>query len=740
MPFKEDKMRPGSSVLALHQVWGRMCISVAEARLETIVGNVNVATLKEMDLSDIQGLSELKAQVVANEKPSSKPLASEGHTVATEVPHKTQSAGSQASKEDINPSRYIGSDFWVNLVGEVEGLKQALAQSTDSDTEDESTSASPETTAASRQQSFATQGLLAGYPSPDSAAVLFHPPDHQVQFLLETFFDKVDPIIKILHRPTILKMVSAGTSHLTIEQEALQFSIYFAAVTSLTPQECLSHMGQDQMTLFKSYQLDVERALAAADYLNNSEMECIQAFLLYVACLRVHNESRASWVLTAMLLRLAQAFDIWHDGDGSRYTVYQAELRRRLWWQVVVLDIRASEDRGTEAMIDPDCYNTRLPLNINDEDFGPETTVAPPERTGPSDVTFSLCTAQSSSIFLWVGHAQSRFASSRSASQQSEDEIIAKAQDLEQKFITNHDPTHFQAALAAALVRMINLKLWLIMQYPLHTYTHSSSGPNRTAVPRWSKVSREAILQTAVSVMELHEHKHNTSKEAERFRWWGVTYVQWHPLAVALAELCAQTRGPLVARAWKVVQTVYPKWALVVADSKRGALWRPIRKLYKKAKGARAASLSEDKVSKDQAEAFQRLELLAGGGVGVPQPPGGGMSSGNSLPTSQEQQRRSLHGIELDMLPTGLDFGASLISSLDTRGGPMPMDFEITDMTPSGFYADPLTGWPPNINFDMPPDGMIDPMNWTVWNEFIDDTQADAGSRTGSSEDEYTKI
>ena len=63
--------------------------------------------------------------------------------------------------------------------------------------------------------------------------------------------------------------------------------------------------------------------------------------------------------------------------------------------------------------------------------------------------------------------------------------------------------------------------------------------------------------------------------------------IQWHPLAVALAELCTQSSGPLVDRAWRVVDTVFPLWSEHVADTKRGRLWRPIKKLHKKAQAVR---------------------------------------------------------------------------------------------------------------------------------------------------------
>lgn len=37
---------------------------------------------------------------------------------------------------------------------------------------------------------------------------------------------------------------------------------------------------------------------------------------------------------------------------------------------------------------------------------------------------------------------------------------------------------------------------------------------------------------------------------------------------------------------------MFPRWSDRIADAKRGSLWRPIRKLYKKAKAAREAALS----------------------------------------------------------------------------------------------------------------------------------------------------
>ncbi|KAK6860242.1 fungal specific transcription factor domain-containing protein [Apiospora arundinis] len=766
------------------------------SRLESIVGKVDVQSLKDLDidLSDINLSSttpEASTTSAAAETPESRPRP--GHPTQT-TPGAQQTSVLPQHSESHTARRYVGGDFWLNLSHEVEGLKQALEQPSDTDSDAESETESPESSMGQQNpQPFATQGLLVGCKSPDSGG-LIHPATAQILYLLSVFFDRVDPILKILHRPTILVMLPAGLPRLTLAQEALAFAIYFSSITSLTAEACQTNLGQDRATLLKTYQLAVERALGAADYLTNTDLECIQALLLYVACLRVHNQSRASWALTALLLRLGQGAGLLRDGEGRGYSPFEVEMRRRIFWQIVVLDVRAAEDRGTEAMIATSMLNMRLPLNLNDDDFGPDSTGPLVERTGGSDITFALATAQSSSIFLWLGQSQSQPLGS-TPPQQTEDEMIAHAQRLESKYITDVDLTHYQSSMAAGLIRLINLKFWLALQYPINPPAQPTSSslsyplpvaalPGDVAPPRnagtsppgsaaetsiatqlrqqqqqrerrWPKVSREAMLQTAVSVLELTRHNQK-SPFAERFGWWSTTYVQWHPLAVCLAELCAQTRGPLVQRAWESVDVVYPLWAHVVADTRRGQLWRPIRKLYKKAKAARAAALrQEEQESKWRAQTGFNDDVpwMAGPWMTNPGHDAGfdGRSSTGAkmheTPVAATSNATTVVGSGTSATPSMRSEPAIPMDTSDDSGNGLGMAAAVVpgmhemaphlDMGPTRTFTDPGIGWPGlnNINFDMPRDGGFDFGNWGVWNEFMSDTFADNKSRTGSSED-----
>ncbi|KAH0422163.1 hypothetical protein CcaCcLH18_12992 [Colletotrichum camelliae] len=504
----------------------------------------------------------------------------------------------------------MSAEFWDNLCQEVEGMRQALDQPSDGDesSEDEAPMTTPESSANKGLTPPALSGLiLSSTVASPGGDEMKHPPREQILYMCRIFFENVDPAFKVLHRPTTCAEMEAfaNTPKKRIDDatEALFFSMYFGAITSLSNQACVKNLGEERSVLAQRYREGVERALIKADYLNSTEVKTLQALTNYVCFLRTHNASRASWALIPLVVRLAQALHLHRDGVSPPIPPFEAEMRRRLWWMIVVLDIRAAEDRGTDAAIPRQSYNTRLPYNLNDDDFGPSTTTPLEDRTGPTEMTFCLCTSMSSGIFGNLRPRHPQLALDNDGTPEpttSEDEIMAHAQRLEALFGTapppatssaaedgsggEKDAQHLPANHAAVTVRIIILKMWLSAQYPFT--------PRAAAAAAKPRVARETMLRTAVNTIELVELSTGTYRE--RFGWWIDSYVQWHPLAVALAELCVQTRGELVERAWKVVDRNFSEMGARIADTRRGTLWKPLKKLLRKARAARAEALMGD--------------------------------------------------------------------------------------------------------------------------------------------------
>jgi hypothetical protein len=72
----------------------------------------------------------------------------------------------------------------------------------------------------------------------------FHPLPSQIPFLLDIFSENVNALGRIIHMPTIAKMVrdlrGSGMTSLTPANEALLFSIFYAAITSMEEEDVSS--------------------------------------------------------------------------------------------------------------------------------------------------------------------------------------------------------------------------------------------------------------------------------------------------------------------------------------------------------------------------------------------------------------------------------------------------------------------------------------------------------------------
>ena len=83
-------------------------------------------------------------------------------------------------------------------------------------------------------------GFVLGYMSSDVDLSKLHPLPSQIPFVWQVYCENVDPLVKILHVPTMSKIIRNwrdNMNHLSPGMEALMFSIYYASITSLEEDE-----------------------------------------------------------------------------------------------------------------------------------------------------------------------------------------------------------------------------------------------------------------------------------------------------------------------------------------------------------------------------------------------------------------------------------------------------------------------------------------------------------------------
>ena len=85
--------------------------------------------------------------------------------------------------------------------------------------------------------------FILGYRSADVSLRQCHPSPSHVSYLWDVYKDNVEPLLKLLHVPSteaIFRDARKNPDNLSPGHQALVFSIYYAAITSLEPDEVSS--------------------------------------------------------------------------------------------------------------------------------------------------------------------------------------------------------------------------------------------------------------------------------------------------------------------------------------------------------------------------------------------------------------------------------------------------------------------------------------------------------------------
>ncbi|KAJ5084664.1 hypothetical protein NUU61_009243 [Penicillium alfredii] len=481
---------------------------------------------------------------------------------------------------DEGRSRYVSNRLWASMGDEIEELQDILDHSS-SDEEDNPSPGSSHSTS--------HDGFLFGFYSLSHSLRDYHPPLPKVSMLWETYRENVAPLITIIHRPTARKLLVEAAQHpetLDKNSEALVFAMYLSAIVSMNPDECLSRFGEDRNLAVKRYRFAVEQALAKAGFLNTQSLVLLQAAILFLICVRREDDSKFVWSMNSVVLRLAQGLGLHRDGTNFALKPFETEMRRRLWWHICLMDIRSSEDHGTDPLIHENMYDTRLPLNVNDDDISPGMQETPEEREGCTDVTFCLIRCEITSALRRANYAcpgnRFRMEGSGPSLDRCERMIQIISERCEERYIKhcNMDiPIHW---CSATVGRLILAKLWLIVHHPM---------TRRDRVTNLPQATRESLFLTAIEVLEFGRLLEKDPKTA-KWGWLFRTNMQWHGVAFVLSELCVRPICPITDRAWNAVSSLYTDWRQQ-AGHKKGMLWRPLAALMKRAEATRAKQHEE---------------------------------------------------------------------------------------------------------------------------------------------------
>ena len=76
-----------------------------------------------------------------------------------------------------------------------------------------------------------------------------------------------------------------------------------------------------------------------------------------------HSDDRKSWTLFALACRISQSLELFDEGSMAKLPRFEVEMRRRVFWQILVLDGFYVESRGSPPLIAGNMFDTQVSMS-----------------------------------------------------------------------------------------------------------------------------------------------------------------------------------------------------------------------------------------------------------------------------------------------------------------------------------------------------------------------------------------
>lgn len=172
--------------------------------------------------------------------------------------------------------RFMDSYLWASVYDELQAMRDIV--DTD-DPEDSSVLGSEDLTPENHTDLF--------FPGDASTANLeeLQPDPVHVFRLWQLFLDRVNPLTKIIHVPTLQPYVmeaATNMSNIPLNYQALLFAIFNMAAVSLTDVECIQMLGMSREHAVKRFTAGTKIALNRFNFLKHYHMAALQALVLHL--------------------------------------------------------------------------------------------------------------------------------------------------------------------------------------------------------------------------------------------------------------------------------------------------------------------------------------------------------------------------------------------------------------------------------------------------------------------------
>ncbi|KAL4891993.1 hypothetical protein BDV59DRAFT_180644 [Aspergillus ambiguus] len=375
-----------------------------------------------------------------------------------------------------------------------------------------------------------------------------HPEPVRIIRLWQVYLENINPMFMVTHTPTLQgRIIDAASNVADIEPvtEALMFSIYCISIQSMTEEDCQRVLSSSRKDILAACQFGCEQALLNCGVSRTNNRECLTALFLYFVSFGLYADPRSLSSMFGVAIRIAQRMGIDSEQVNSKCAIFEAEMRRRLWWSLVLIDSRTTELGGLKSSTLNPTWTCKVPMNVNDSDIWPGMKESPMPQSKPSESVFAVVRGE---LGEYIRHAEFyldftaptlKMLAKNNQRNLEKGGLDYLEETLNEKYMEACDlgnPVHFMTACATrgylARCRLIE---------------HYAASSHASTEQRMSQA--DIALQQAICMLE-YDTKIMTSPLTRGFLWLSRFYFPFPAYVHISHTLKQRPLGELASQAW----------------------------------------------------------------------------------------------------------------------------------------------------------------------------------------------
>lgn len=390
------------------------------------------------------------------------------------------------------------------------------------------------------------------------------PAPAQIFQLWQIFLERVNPLTKIIHVPTLqpyLMEATSGSPNIPQSVKTLLFAIFTLATVAMTPDECLTMLGHSRETALQRFSNGVRLSLVRAGFLKAYDLETLQGLVIYLISLQGRYNRHAAWILNGVVLRIAQKMGLHRDGAVLGLTPFETEIRRRVWWQIIMVDAKYALMSGLSHSMLPRVWDTKEPKNVNDADLFAAMTEPVQDREGPTEMIMVLVTNRLARFLLETPGVEPMILLTDHEALRGPAGPNPHQVDIYRRLIAN-----LAQSLEEITDKYCDPKAGPLHEMALDVKDDVTQKLEHMLLPAKEREFGDEITTLTDNVFQIaveaatHDLEAKVKAKDKSFAWYSRLFFQDNMFLFTVGQLCTRTEGRLVEKAWRLVDLIYSEY------------------------------------------------------------------------------------------------------------------------------------------------------------------------------------